>query len=285
MAPFRRPRTDLPAPPTDRPRWRRLRPADALIRLRRPRERWRPAYVSGLTVAAALTLWWQGERHVYASASALPRLAGQLVAGALERLPGSTATISASAWHAPPLTRELVPPSNSPGGDEAVDHQGDGPTEVEQSEAASPLSDSERGVDAQRAAGQALGRGAVPSTDEPLTSPMGEQPTESATDTADEPATESGPADAIPPAQPPVGHQPVKVPPPAPPRPSPTPRAMAIAAPLPNPATPHTHVVGARETLSSIARRYGTTVEAIAELNDLANPDRIGEGDRLLIPR
>lgn len=44
------------------------------------------------------------------------------------------------------------------------------------------------------------------------------------------------------------------------------------------------HVVAPGETLSSIARRYGTTVEALAKVNRLANPDLIVAGQRLRVP-
>jgi len=44
------------------------------------------------------------------------------------------------------------------------------------------------------------------------------------------------------------------------------------------------HVVQAGETLSSIARRYGTTYWAIAIANNLANPNVIYPGQRLIIP-
>ena len=47
---------------------------------------------------------------------------------------------------------------------------------------------------------------------------------------------------------------------------------------------PSTYVVGWGDTLSSIARRYGTTVTAISQANGLHNPNLIYVGQRLAIP-
>jgi LysM repeat protein len=43
------------------------------------------------------------------------------------------------------------------------------------------------------------------------------------------------------------------------------------------------HLVAAGETLASIARRYGTTVEAIAQVNGITNPSQIFVGTQLTI--
>ena len=45
-----------------------------------------------------------------------------------------------------------------------------------------------------------------------------------------------------------------------------------------------THTVLPGQSLATIAEEYGTTVEAIVELNKLANPDVIEVGQELLIP-
>lgn len=45
------------------------------------------------------------------------------------------------------------------------------------------------------------------------------------------------------------------------------------------------HVVQVGETLAAIAESYGTTVEAILELNDLPDPDVIPVGESILVPR
>jgi putative chitinase len=45
-----------------------------------------------------------------------------------------------------------------------------------------------------------------------------------------------------------------------------------------------TYVVQRGDTLYSIARRYGSTVEAIAAANGIANPSRIRVGQTLKIP-
>jgi LysM repeat protein len=44
------------------------------------------------------------------------------------------------------------------------------------------------------------------------------------------------------------------------------------------------YVVQPGETLTDIAARFGTTVEALAAANNLANPSAIRIGDRLLVP-
>jgi LysM repeat protein len=44
------------------------------------------------------------------------------------------------------------------------------------------------------------------------------------------------------------------------------------------------YIVQYGDTLSGIAWRYGTTVQAIAALNSIANPSRIYAGQRLVIP-
>ena len=47
---------------------------------------------------------------------------------------------------------------------------------------------------------------------------------------------------------------------------------------------PRTHIVSYGETLSGIARQYGTTVWAIVVRNNLANPNFIYTGQKLVIP-
>jgi murein DD-endopeptidase MepM/ murein hydrolase activator NlpD len=59
--------------------------------------------------------------------------------------------------------------------------------------------------------------------------------------------------------------------------------ASAVAAP-PLQGEQVEHVVQAGETLSAIAQHYGITVEAIIATNELADPDRIQVGQRLIIP-
>jgi len=51
------------------------------------------------------------------------------------------------------------------------------------------------------------------------------------------------------------------------------------------PSGPTVHVVRWGENLTIIARRYGTTVEAIMRANRLTNPNRIYVGQRLVIPQ
>ena len=63
----------------------------------------------------------------------------------------------------------------------------------------------------------------------------------------------------------------------------PTPTPSATATPLPSP-TPAKYVVQRGDTLSEIAQRYGTTVEAIAKANAIADASFIRVGQELLIP-
>jgi len=64
------------------------------------------------------------------------------------------------------------------------------------------------------------------------------------------------------------------------PQPTPTEEPSPAASP-----TVGTHVVESGDTLSGIARMYGTTVDAIVEANDLGSADAlIREGQELLIP-
>ncbi len=67
------------------------------------------------------------------------------------------------------------------------------------------------------------------------------------------------------------------------PEPSPPP-TEEVESPPPPPSEPTTHVVQLNETLFSIARRYGTTVEAIVSANGIVNPEAIYVGQRLVIP-
>lgn len=72
----------------------------------------------------------------------------------------------------------------------------------------------------------------------------------------------------------------VVVPTPTPARePSPTLEPTPLASP-----TPSLHVVQAGETLSEIARMYGTNVDAIVEANDLSSADAIREGQLIVVP-
>ncbi|MGD1995468.1 MAG: LysM peptidoglycan-binding domain-containing M23 family metallopeptidase [Anaerolineae bacterium] len=61
-------------------------------------------------------------------------------------------------------------------------------------------------------------------------------------------------------------------------------RPAWVSAQSGGPLQPLVHVVQRGETLFSIARRYGTTVEAIAHANGIPDPRQIYVGQRLLIP-
>jgi LysM repeat protein len=57
-----------------------------------------------------------------------------------------------------------------------------------------------------------------------------------------------------------------------------------FTVPIASADAPMVHVVGWGDTLFSIANRYGTSVNAMMQANDLRNPDFIWVGERLVIP-
>jgi nucleoid-associated protein YgaU len=66
-----------------------------------------------------------------------------------------------------------------------------------------------------------------------------------------------------------------------------TPEPMVTDGPIDSPAveaTPREHIVARGESISLIAAEYGVSMEAIIELNELRDPNRIVPGQRLLIP-
>jgi LysM repeat protein len=62
-----------------------------------------------------------------------------------------------------------------------------------------------------------------------------------------------------------------------------TPRTTPEATPSPTPIR-GTYEVQAGDTLSGIADQFGVDVEALAEANDIADPDLIYPGQVLIIP-
>ena len=89
-------------------------------------------------------------------------------------------------------------------------------------------------------------------------------------------ASVPGPRTTLPPPSPTV---------PPTPQPTPSPAPTPSATPEPSPSgTPVTHTVARGEFLSQIAERYGVTVEAIIEANDILSPDHIEPGQELVIP-
>jgi LysM repeat protein len=63
--------------------------------------------------------------------------------------------------------------------------------------------------------------------------------------------------------------------------------ATAAVSPSPSPSPSpagEVYVVKSGDTLSDIAQRFDTTVEAIVEANDLDDPDTLAIGDELRIP-
>jgi LysM repeat protein len=72
----------------------------------------------------------------------------------------------------------------------------------------------------------------------------------------------------------------------APPTTAPSPSAEPTPKPSPRPAaTFRTYVVKPGDSLSAIAARYGVTVGAIANLNNISDPSRLSVGQVLRIPR
>jgi LysM repeat protein len=67
---------------------------------------------------------------------------------------------------------------------------------------------------------------------------------------------------------------------------SPTPLARRSPRPSPSGASPRPriHVVAPGEYVSLIARRYGVSVQALLEANDLPDPNYVEVGQRLVIP-
>lgn len=59
---------------------------------------------------------------------------------------------------------------------------------------------------------------------------------------------------------------------------------LVISSALPAPEQEQVHVVQKGETLYLIAQRYGTTVQALAAANNLADPNLIYRGQELIIP-
>lgn len=64
----------------------------------------------------------------------------------------------------------------------------------------------------------------------------------------------------------------------------PAPTTPAPSKPAPTTANAQTYTVRPGDTLSAIAARHGTTVEAVAQANHIANPNEIEVGQVLIIP-
>ncbi len=71
---------------------------------------------------------------------------------------------------------------------------------------------------------------------------------------------------------------------PLPPTNTPTPRPTEAPIPTDTPPGQIIHVVESGETLSSLAARYGVSVEAIVQANGLEDPSKIRTGQELIIP-
>ena len=65
--------------------------------------------------------------------------------------------------------------------------------------------------------------------------------------------------------------------------PSPPSPPTATPPPSPTPAA-RIHVVGRGDTLSEIADKYGISVQALMKANDMTDPDKLSEGDKLKLP-
>jgi LysM repeat protein len=68
------------------------------------------------------------------------------------------------------------------------------------------------------------------------------------------------------------------------PTPAPTPVPTAVPTPVPTPPPVQTYVVQQGDTLSVIANRFGTTVQALIDANNLPSADDIVIGQTLVIP-
>jgi len=83
-------------------------------------------------------------------------------------------------------------------------------------------------------------------------------------------------------APPPIAAGLIAAPLPAPPAPEPPLGAGAVTTEIrviqPN------YTVAPGDTLASIARRHGTTIEALASINNLENRNSLSVGQRLIIP-
>ncbi|NIA14481.1 MAG: LysM peptidoglycan-binding domain-containing protein [Nitrospiraceae bacterium] len=149
-------------------------------------------------------------------------------------------------------------------------------------------------------------------SEKPVAEEAAAQPPEPAETTSEEPATEEPPAEAVPeePAveEPPSEEAPADEPAVEKP-PAEAPGALQPAAEEPEPDTAEepveaesavtepeiapaeiddmteTYVVKAGDTAHGIARRYGTTVQKLVELNNLRDPQKVLLGQKLKVPR
>ena len=62
-----------------------------------------------------------------------------------------------------------------------------------------------------------------------------------------------------------------------------TPTSAPATAPTATPA-PRVYVVKSGDTLSGIADKFGVSVDSIVAANQLSSPDRLSEGEKLIIP-
>jgi LysM repeat protein len=65
----------------------------------------------------------------------------------------------------------------------------------------------------------------------------------------------------------------------------PSPSTPATSAPVSVSPRSTTHVIVSGDTLSALASRYDTSVDAIARLNSMTDPHKLSVGMRILIPR
>jgi hypothetical protein len=102
-----------------------------------------------------------------------------------------------------------------------------------------------------------------------------------------EPAATSSPGAPTPSPAPSTGPTPASTPtqaPPSSPSPAPTTAATPTAAPTATRTAFRTYRVKAGDTLSAIASRFGTSIQALVNLNNIGNPNQLSVGQVLRIP-
>jgi LysM repeat protein len=257
IVPWPRRTPALPVPAT-KPRWQRLRRGGGLARLRTRGEVARPAVLLVACVVPAVVLWQEGGRPLAA-----------LFAGTVPRATQAVTTLVA-AW--------------TPGQLDLGQGSAARPQPSDGSSAAPSVQD----ASAQAATGAAASAGpAAASGDASLPPPDSYVAVLGSTDIAGPAADNQSSAERAGAAHAPVLQTTVmdtaaSAPVTAPATLAQAGTTLARGATLPRPAT---HVVATGESLSTIATRYGVTVDDLVRVNGLPDRDKIAAGDVLTLPR